>query len=193
MFSLFFCDVSFRIEGREGQKQREGQTEVKTVTAVLQVKVRLMVIQNLSVSLTLSKTVILWAEQMHIHNQTWLIITHLKSFSCQADFWSSSHYHIVSDTLFTKWKVNLKCISTGSPVAKIATSSLSGLQDALPVTSLRSLPTNPISCQPGFWKGETKAWSAQLQLWHIVPTIIMKSAEQSKVVPKSMQQRNMQH
>lgn len=42
----------------------------------------------------------------------------------------------------------------------MATSSSSGPPAALPITSLRSLPTNPISWQPRFWNGKTKAWSA---------------------------------
>lgn len=51
----------------------------------------------------------------HPPPQHWLGQTRLKRCSCQANFWSGRHNHIVSDTLFTKWKVNLNCISTGSP------------------------------------------------------------------------------
>lgn len=41
--------------------------------------------------------------------------TLLKRCSCQDDFWSRRRFHIVSDMLLTKWKVNLNCICTGSP------------------------------------------------------------------------------
>lgn len=54
----------------------------------------------------------------HPQPQPWLGQTSLKRCSCQADFWGGRHDHIVSDTLFTKWKVNLNCISTGSPCGK---------------------------------------------------------------------------
>lgn len=50
--------------------------------------------------------------------QSWLGQTSPKRCSCQDDFWGKRVVHIVSDTLFTKWKVNLNCISTGSPCGK---------------------------------------------------------------------------
>lgn len=64
----------------------------------------------------------------------------------------------------TQCSLSGKLIKSASPqgphVAKMATSSLSGPPAALPMTSLRSQHTNPISCQPRFWNDKTKAWSA---------------------------------
>lgn len=50
--------------------------------------------------------------------QSWLGQTCPMRCSCQADFWGKGLSHIVSDTLFTKWKVNLNCIFTRSPCGK---------------------------------------------------------------------------
>lgn len=65
----------------------------------------------------LTRMIAWWARQMHNCNpRPWSGQMRLKRCSCQVNFSSRRLGHIVSDTLFTKWKVNLNCISTGAPM-----------------------------------------------------------------------------